>query len=191
MLINQIRYHILICHRLVQLEEAITFIEDNTRKLLNTERVTIYPVSARTTLEAKLSASKEHQELALADTHWKSNSFDDFEKFLYSFLDGSTSAGMERMKLKLETPVSIAERLLSSCETLVRQDCRYAKQDLVAINDLISSVKDYATKMESESISWRRKALSSVSLLNFCTLYMNIKPISSVFFFGVKIVVNK
>ncbi|KAF4370133.1 hypothetical protein F8388_007274 [Cannabis sativa] len=149
-----------------ELEEAMSFIKENTRKLLNAEDVTIYPVSARSALEAKLSKNhdleKEYQEIALSDSHWKDSTFNDLEKYLYSFLDGSTSNGMERMKLKLGTPIAIAERLISSCETLVRQDCRYAKQDLASITDIINSVKDYAMKMEGESISWRRKALATI-----------------------------
>lgn len=161
-------YSVLLFVDMVQLEEAVSFIKENTQKLLNAEHVTIYPVSARSALEAKLSASsefeKEYNDLSTSDSHWKSSSFDEFEEFLYSFLDGSTSNGIERMKLKLGTPVAIAERLLSSCETLVRQDCRSAKEDLESINDIVSSVKDYAMKMENESISWRRRALSSVSL---------------------------
>ncbi|XP_015892113.3 probable transmembrane GTPase FZO-like, chloroplastic [Ziziphus jujuba] len=141
-----------------ELEEAILFIKENTQKMLNTEHVILYPVSARSALEAKLSSSPDYGN----DSHWKIRSFYEFESFLYSFLDGSTSTGMERMKLKLGTPIGIAERLLSSCETLVRQDLRYAKQDLASINDIVDSVKDYALKMESESISWRRKALSLI-----------------------------
>ncbi|KAG7588749.1 Ulp1 protease family C-terminal catalytic domain [Arabidopsis suecica] len=39
------------------LEEAISFVKENTRKLLNTENVILYPVSARSALEAKLSTA--------------------------------------------------------------------------------------------------------------------------------------
>ncbi|KAK0581509.1 hypothetical protein LWI29_014647 [Acer saccharum] len=149
-----------------ELEEAISFIKDNTQKLLNIENVTVYPVSARSALEAKLSASstvgKDCRELSVNDSHWETNSFDKLEKFLYSFLDGSSSTGMDRMKLKLETPIRIAERLLSSCETLVRQDCQYAKQDLTSANKMVDNVKDYAMKIESESITWRRQSLSLI-----------------------------
>ncbi|KAL5792944.1 hypothetical protein ACOSP7_001538 [Xanthoceras sorbifolium] len=149
-----------------ELEEAISFIKDNTRKLLNIEKVTVYPVSARSALEAKLSVSsafgKDYKELSVSDSHLATDSFYKLENFLYSFLDGSTSTGMERMKLKLETPIRIAERLLSSCETLVRQDCQYAKQDLTSANKMVDSVKDYAMKIESESITWRRQSLSLI-----------------------------
>ncbi|KAB2605305.1 hypothetical protein D8674_005022 [Pyrus ussuriensis x Pyrus communis] len=150
-----------------ELEEAMSFIKKNTQKLLNTEHVTLFPVSARSALEAKLSASmfgKDYAELSTSDAQWKSSNFSELENFLYSFLDGSTSTGMERMKIKLETPVAIAEKLLSACETLVTQDCRYAKQDLASIKDIVGSVKNYAVKMENESIAWRRRILSVIDI---------------------------
>ncbi|XP_050267089.1 probable transmembrane GTPase FZO-like, chloroplastic [Quercus robur] len=149
-----------------ELEEAISFIKENTRKLLNTEQVILYPVSARCALEAKLSASfdteSDHGELSVLDSRWRTRSFNELEKFLYSFLDGSTSTGMERMKLKLGTPIGIAEQLLSACEALVQEECQCAKRDLATANDIVASVKDYAAKMEMESISWRRKTLSLI-----------------------------
>lgn len=143
----------------------MSFIKENTQKLLNTEHVTLFPVSARSALDAKLSAAalgKDCAKLLGSDSQWKTSSFYELENFLYSFLDGSTSTGMERMKLKLETPIAIAEKLLSACETLVTQDCRYAKQDLTSINDIVGSIKNYAVKMENESIAWRRRILSVV-----------------------------
>lgn len=157
-------------HDSVQLEEAISFIKENTRKLLSTEDVTLYPVSARSALEAKLSSSFETEnncsDLSVFDSQWGSRSFYEFENYLYSFLDGSTNAGMERMKLKLGTPIGIVERLLSACDRLVREDCRVAKQDLASVNNRVASVKEYASKMESESLSWRKKALSLVCTLS-------------------------
>lgn len=151
----------------------MSFIKENTQKLLNTEHVTLFPVSARTALEAKLASSafgEDYKKLSVSDSQWKSNNFYELENFLYSFLDGSTSTGMERMKLKLETPIAIAEKLLSACETLVTQDYRYAKQDLTSINDIVGSVKNYAVKMENESVAWRRRILSMVCLPDFYTL---------------------
>ncbi|KAI9080245.1 hypothetical protein K1719_037639 [Acacia pycnantha] len=151
-----------------ELEEAVSFIKENVRKLLNTENVILYPVSARSALETKLVAAsdvgKHNGELLVSngDSDYRTRGFDEFEKFLYSFLDGSTIPGMERMKLKLETPVAIADRLISACDTLVTQDYRYAKQDLTAVNDVINSMDDFALRMESESISWRRQISSLI-----------------------------
>ncbi|KAL2323548.1 hypothetical protein Fmac_027927 [Flemingia macrophylla] len=153
-------------HNSMQLEEAMSFIKDNIQRLLNTEDVILYPVSARSALEAKLMATSNggriNEELSTSDFHCGSSSFFVLENFLYSFLDGSTIPGMDRMRLKLETPVGIADRLISSCETLVTQDYRYAKQDLIAVKDIVNSVNDFASNMETESISWRRQTLSLI-----------------------------
>ncbi|XP_030552797.1 probable transmembrane GTPase FZO-like, chloroplastic isoform X4 [Rhodamnia argentea] len=150
----------------LELQEATSFISENVQKFLNAENVALYPISARSALESKLSASyesaKEYTNLLVSDSRWRVGSFYKLEKFLYSFLDGSTSMGMERVKLKLETPIGIAERLVSSCETALRQDCEDANQDLNTVLGIVSSVKEYAMKMEGDGISWRRKILSLV-----------------------------
>lgn len=153
---------------LLQLEEAISFVKDNGLKLLNTENITLYPVSSRSALEAKLMASydvpTESAYSSLSDLSWGKSSFYQLERFLYSFLDGSTAKGMERVKLKLETPIAIAEQLISSCDALLRRDCERAKEDLNSVLEVVSSIKIYRQQMENESISWRRKVLSLVIL---------------------------
>ncbi|GAB4840767.1 hypothetical protein Ancab_021529 [Ancistrocladus abbreviatus] len=148
-----------------ELDEAVKFVKENVQRLLNSELVTLYPVSARSALEAKILSSddsRDHAKRTMTDSYQSTQNFYEFEKFLYSFLDGSTDAGLERMKIKLETPIRIAERLLSACQTLVTQDCRYAKQNLASVEELINSVKVYAVKMENDSISWRRRMLALV-----------------------------
>ncbi|CAL1382954.1 unnamed protein product [Linum trigynum] len=142
-----------------ELEEALSFIKENTRKLLNSESITVYPVSARSALEAKLSSLDLHS--AHTESHWRIDKFHELEKFLYSFLDG-TRTGMERMRLKLETPIRIAERLLSSCDTLIKHDSRFAKQDVAYAAGLVDSLQDCSAKVENESLSWKRKALSLI-----------------------------
>ncbi|XP_031400932.1 probable transmembrane GTPase FZO-like, chloroplastic isoform X2 [Punica granatum] len=150
-----------------ELEEATSFIKENTRKLLNVEHVKLYPVSARSALEAKLSdcyaVPGEYEELSVSDLQWRTSSFYELEQFLNSFLDGSTSTGMERIRLKLETPVAIGEQLISSCGSLLRKECQVAQLDLASLLDIIDDVKEYAIKMEGESISWRRQILSLIA----------------------------
>ncbi|KAF8086674.1 hypothetical protein N665_0615s0022 [Sinapis alba] len=147
-----------------ELEEAISFVKENTQKLLNTENVILYPVSARSALEAKLSTASlvGRDDLEVLDSDWRIQSFNELEKFLYSFLDSSTATGMERIRLKLETPIAIAERLLTSVESLVIQDCVAAREDLASADKIINRTKEYALTMEYESISWRRQALSLI-----------------------------
>ncbi|KAL1329623.1 hypothetical protein HN51_046798 [Arachis hypogaea] len=180
-----------------ELEEAMSFVKDNVQRLLNTKDVILYPVSARSALEAKLTAKSnvgKLNDLSSSGSHNGASSFDELEKFLFSFLDGSTIPGMNRMRLKLETPVGIAERLISSCQTLVTQDCRYAKQDLAAVNDIVNSVNDFAMNMETESVSWRRQTSSLVEttksrvveLIEATLLLSNLDIVASYTFKGEK-----
>lgn len=150
----------------MQLEEAIAFVKENARKLLNVETVALYPVSARSALEAKLSDSFDvlgnYGEHLGTNSDWKISSFYELEKYLYGFLDGSTATGIERMKLKLGTPLRIAEKLLYSCQKIVRAECQEAKNDLSSVDELLSSVEECSRKMKSESISWERQVMSQV-----------------------------
>uniref|UniRef100_A0A3Q7I5A3 Uncharacterized protein n=1 Tax=Solanum lycopersicum TaxID=4081 RepID=A0A3Q7I5A3_SOLLC len=65
------------------------------------------------------------------------------------------------MKLKLETPIAIAEQLLLACQGLVRQECQQAKQDLLFVENLVSSVEECTKKLEVDSISWKRQINSA------------------------------
>ncbi|XP_073315343.1 probable transmembrane GTPase FZO-like, chloroplastic [Primulina huaijiensis] len=148
-----------------ELEEAVAFIKENAKKMLNSEHISLFPVSARSVLEAKLAVSSgglDQQEKSVMTTFQGACNFSELEKYLNQLLDSSTGAGIERMKLKLETPVQIAEQLLTACQKLVREECQQAKLDLVSVNDLLKSVKEYASKLESESLTWKRQILSMI-----------------------------
>lgn len=120
-------------------------------------------------MEAKLSSitynAGEYEEVLFNDPHWMSSRFYELEKFLFSLLDGTTETGMERVKLKLETPLAIADRLLYSCQRIVKQEYENAIEDLKSINGVISSVKDYVVKIENESVSWRKNITSVVCVI--------------------------
>ncbi|XP_008783174.2 probable transmembrane GTPase FZO-like, chloroplastic [Phoenix dactylifera] len=148
-----------------ELEEATTFVKENVQKLLNIEDVKLFPVAARSALEAKLSSvydGRNSEEVLLNDPGWMSSRFYELENFLFSFLDGSTDTGMERVRLKLETPIGIADRLLTSCDRLMKKEYENASEDLISIKEVVSSVKEYAVKMEGESISWKKQIISLI-----------------------------
>ncbi|XP_042387242.1 probable transmembrane GTPase FZO-like, chloroplastic isoform X1 [Zingiber officinale] len=149
-----------------ELEEATSFVKENARRLLNSEDIRLFPVSARSALDAKLSSSSykavKYEEALFSDSRWMSSQFYELEKFLFSLLDGTTESGLERVKLKLETPLAIADKLLSSCQALVKQENEIASEDLISIAGILSSVKDYSAKIESESVTWRKSITSAV-----------------------------
>jgi hypothetical protein len=150
----------------VQLEEAILFVKENTKRILNAEEITLFPVSARSALEAKLSLPfpdrTNNQHVLINNPQWSSSKFQDFQSYLLSFMDGSTDNGKERVRLKMETPVGIADRLLSSCERFVKVELENAVEDLKSIDDLVDSVKNYGLKLEAESKGWKKHILSLV-----------------------------
>ncbi|KAL5202722.1 hypothetical protein ABZP36_013674 [Zizania latifolia] len=150
-----------------ELEEATAFIKENARKLLNTEDVTLFPVSSRSALEVKLLYSnndgREHYgEALLNDPRWRNSKFYDLEHYLLSFLDGSTDNGKERVWLKLETPIGIADRLLTSCQRLVELEYEKAIDDLTSIKDLVSGANNYSAKIEADSNFWQRQISSLI-----------------------------
>lgn len=149
--------------------------------MLNADDITLFPVSARGALELKVSGSfrgLEEQEKSHDAPHQTINNFSDLEKYLYSFLDETTSNGIERIRLKLETPVRIAEQLVSASQRIAREEFQQAEQDLLSVNDLVSSVQEHAWKMENESITRKRQILSLVwhvplTYKSFSLLYLN------------------
>lgn len=150
-----------------ELEEATVFVKENAMKLLNAEDVTLFPVSSRSALEAKLSYSKHNEgkhsrEAMFSDPRWRSSKFCELEDYLLSFLDSSTENGKERVRLKLETPIGIADRLLTSCQRLVKLEYEKAVEDLTSIKDLVYAANNYAIKLESDSNSWQKQISSLI-----------------------------
>lgn len=139
--------------------------------MLNTEDVTLFPVSSRSALEVKLaylknSGGKHYGEPMFSDPRWKSSKFCEIEQYLLSFLDGSTENGKERIRLKLETPIGIADRLLTSCQRLVKLEYEKAVEDLTSIRDLVSDANNYAVKLEADSRTWQKLISSLVGVSN-------------------------
>lgn len=155
----------------MQLEEAILFVKENTKRLLNAEEITLFPVSARSALEAKLSLpfpdQTTNQHVLNNNPQWHSSKFQDFQSYLLSFMDGSTDNGKERIRLKMETPVGIADRLLSSCQRFVKLELENAVEDLKSIGDLVGSVKEYGLKLEAESNGWKKQILLLVCIPSY------------------------
>lgn len=149
----------------------MAFIKENSSKLLNSDTVYVYPVSARSALEAKLAVSalhrKSYEAQLLRDARWASSGFHELERFLFSFMDGTTDAGNERVRLKLETPVVIAERLLNATQSHVRKEIEHANEDLIAVKEIVDSIKNYANRVENESRFWTKQTSSLVILYGF------------------------
>ena len=111
-------------------------------------------------------------EAMLSDPIWRSSKFCELEDYLLSFLDSSTENGKERVRLKLETPIGIADSLLISCQRLVKLEYEKAVDDLTSIKDLVSGANNYAAKLEANSNSWQKQISSLVSVSKITSYFV-------------------
>eukprot|EP00252_Welwitschia_mirabilis_P009762 TRINITY_DN2262_c0_g2_i2.p1 TRINITY_DN2262_c0_g2~~TRINITY_DN2262_c0_g2_i2.p1 ORF type:complete len:481 (-),score=114.87 TRINITY_DN2262_c0_g2_i2:130-1572(-) len=146
--------------------EVIKFIKDNARQLLGTEEIILYSVSAVSAMEAKISATQDDGKTDLEalsnDPRWIFSGFPELESFLFSFIDMSSSRGVERVRLKLKTPINIANAVLGAAEERVIEERTEVNLDLVSIKEYIGKLKQYQQQITSESASWRRQMRSLI-----------------------------
>lgn len=151
-------------------EEAMTFVKNNAQQLLSIEQITLYPVSSRYALEAKIAATREDGSIDLhilsKDPKWMSSGFSELENFIFRFLDASTNMGADRVRLKLETPIGIATALLAATEEHVIAESAKANAKLMTIKENIEKLKQYQQLMENDGISWRKRILSVIEDAN-------------------------
>lgn len=149
-----------------ELDEAMSFVKDNVLQLLSIEQVILYPVSSRSALEAKIAATAGDGvvdlEVLSKDLNWVRSGFPALEEFIFSFLDGSTDRGAEKVRLKLETPMGIAKTLLAATEKQISAESANVISDLMSIKESIVQLKHYQQTMENDSFSWRNQVLSVI-----------------------------
>lgn len=154
-------------------EEAVRFVKDNAQQLLSVDQITLYPVSSRNALEAKIAATREDGKIDLhilsKDPKWIYSGFSELENYIFSFLDASTNMGAERVRLKLETPIGISTALLGATEEHIITESAKANAQLMTIKENIVKLKQYRQLMENDSISWRKRILSVIEDANKCT----------------------
>ncbi|KAG1331796.1 putative transmembrane GTPase FZO-like, chloroplastic [Cocos nucifera] len=101
-----------------ELEEATTFVKENAQKLLNTEDVMLFPVSARSALEAKLSSvfeGRNYEEVLLNDPRVGLCYIQPLTKVLGTF-GGLGAAGLSASLLTSVLPTTVEDLIaLSFC----------------------------------------------------------------------------
>lgn len=111
-----------------QLEELLTFTQKVLKETLETEDITIFPLSARQALEAKISGSEEQQ---------KKSRFTDFERRLNDLISGGksrlvrevTSARALRVISELEMELALWQKAMEgSLEDITEKVARFEKE---------------------------------------------------------------
>lgn len=144
-----------------ELDEVVKFVKENAQQLLSVEQAAVYPISARQALKAKNDVVAEdgspNVEKLLQSTTWKSSGFDKLENYIDDFLGGSSDAGAERKRLKLETPLGIAVALLEACEGQLSTQAEKAEADLDVLEGLVTQLDNTKKAMENDASLLRQR----------------------------------
>lgn len=118
-------------------QEVLDFVRSNCKEMLGFEPV-IFPVSAQQAQQAL----QEESEADAANLREKSG-FEPFEHYLFDTLDE-----VERIRLKLSTPLGVMQRLLGETRSVVEQRANLLEEDARTIQTIENQQRFYREDME-------------------------------------------
>ena len=119
-------------------ETILTFIEENATALLGTTP-DIFPVSARSALEAKV-AGKD-----VAAEQWEESNFGALESYMLETLDAS-----ERIRLKLDNPLGVAEHMITKYEEIIASNQAILADDFETLSTIEEQLAAYQDDMRRD-----------------------------------------
>eukprot|EP00271_Cylindrocystis_brebissonii_P003813 TRINITY_DN15057_c0_g1_i1.p1 TRINITY_DN15057_c0_g1~~TRINITY_DN15057_c0_g1_i1.p1 ORF type:complete len:1020 (+),score=205.09 TRINITY_DN15057_c0_g1_i1:210-3269(+) len=146
-----------------QVAEVVQFVEANAQRLLGVDRVQCLPVSARSALKAKMAAIEDADEatdgsavldpaVLAQDAVWRASGFEELERFIFGFLEGSTDAGAERLRLKLATPLGVASALLAAGQRQLAAEAQEAARQRRLLESLEEEVEERGKRLRQEMV---------------------------------------
>jgi len=120
-----------IFEREAELQEVVTFVQENARKLLGTTP-DIFPVSARLALRAKQGDP----------TLWGPSRFEALEHYVRETLDQAS-----RVRLKLLNPLGVGISLTQRYVAAARERAALLKEDFAALDDVERQLRVYEADM--------------------------------------------
>ncbi|EIE21598.1 hypothetical protein COCSUDRAFT_30102 [Coccomyxa subellipsoidea C-169] len=157
-----------------EVEEVAQFVSDNARRVLGVDAAKVLPVSARAALQAKLDATSSRNgffgeasalhrsspletldEEALARSgQWGESRFGELERFMVDFLVGGGAAG-ESLRLKLQTPLFVADALLEAARQQLSSELSTAEQEAEAVASVQGQLRAFRREMEADGTAQR------------------------------------
>lgn len=120
-------------------QEIVDFVHENAEKLLGVDP-TIFPVSARLALQAKQTGRNKP-----TDEHWIESRFGTLESYILESLDDQ-----EKLRLKLENPMGIANRLLDQYEGTLEQRHELLSDDFQTVDVIDEQLGAYEADMRQD-----------------------------------------
>lgn len=119
-------------------EQILTFVEENATKLLG-DVPEIFPVSARSALEAKI-AGKEN-----AAEQWEESNFGALESYMLETLDAT-----ERIRLKLDNPLGVAENMIGKYADVITTNQEILADDFETLTTIEQQLEAYQSDMQRD-----------------------------------------
>lgn len=145
----------------------IGFVKENAQSLLGVKEAIVYPVSARRAILAKSSVTSEagtlDSERLKEDSYWQSSGFRELEDFINNFLEGTSDAGAERLRLKLDTPLGIGMALLSASDRQLSGDIVKADTDLRILAQIDEQLVQFQQAVQADGALQRQRTTEMVS----------------------------
>ncbi|WP_298981949.1 dynamin family protein [Caldilinea sp.] len=126
-----------------ELEQIIDFVARNSAELLGTAP-RIFPISARLALNAKEQARQNGRRLEENDL-WRRSRFGALEQYIRSSLDAG-----ERLRLKLENPLGVAERLCNQYQGVIENRRAVLKDDFAALDRIETQLEAHEADMRRD-----------------------------------------
>eukprot|EP01025_Chloroclados_australasicus_P013673 TRINITY_DN1641_c1_g1_i11.p1 TRINITY_DN1641_c1_g1~~TRINITY_DN1641_c1_g1_i11.p1 ORF type:complete len:461 (-),score=88.67 TRINITY_DN1641_c1_g1_i11:251-1633(-) len=156
-----------------QIEEVVGFIEENAQRLLGVPEANVFALSAKDALDAKMSfqngesgvlSSVDVEGLA-EDYRWVRSGFGSLERFVYEFLIGGPEAKgkSESVRLKLQTPLSVADALIAAAQRQLETDLQTAKDELSAVESVLAQLDNFCEEMRQDSEAQAQEVQSMVT----------------------------
>ncbi len=119
-----------------EIDKVVDFIQDNSRLLLGFVPE-VFPISSKLALQAKTTTD----EPAAADL-WQRSRFEPLERYILETLDQNS-----RVRLKLLSPLGIAEQILKHCQQMVNDRLTVLGDDFATIQSIEGQLAVYRQDM--------------------------------------------
>jgi small GTP-binding protein len=125
-----------------ELEQVLEFVRANARQLLGVEPQ-IFPVSARLALQAKQAALTAGH--APRGDAWERSRFGTLERYILTTLDAG-----QRLRLKLENPLGVADRLITRYGAVIANRQDVLKGDFQTLDTIEEQLAAYEADMRRD-----------------------------------------
>mmetsp|Transcript_7713 Transcript_7713/g.17614 ORF Transcript_7713/g.17614 Transcript_7713/m.17614 type:complete len:785 (-) Transcript_7713:51-2405(-) len=138
------------------LEKVKQFVRENAARILGVEPP-VFGIAGRLALQSKLMKADETADAQVAEDLWKQSRFEDLESYVVRTLTDKKEAA----KLKLESPLGVAERFLVNYKKASELGNQITEDDKQVLNQIKQSIEVYEAEIESE-MNVQLKRLDSI-----------------------------